>query len=233
MSEWFYINGVITVYPLGRTQAEKRYILETVIEHLPVVSGSEGDMDIHIIQRKDTNVSSTCDEFGQRTENLKDDSGRKYKGRIKYSRMRYQQIYHLLLDGALRDVYFEEGFKMFNKWLNRLAKRVFIDDILVKVKGYTKDKFNEKTYLFDRYKPYHTMEELPRWAQLYHSKGKEKELHYEPNWCEYLMWDKSDVSNSPLLLDYKYYFDEKLDEEMARRFCYEYQHYLGLDKRKE
>lgn len=28
MSNWTYINGTITVRPMGRTQPEKRYILE-------------------------------------------------------------------------------------------------------------------------------------------------------------------------------------------------------------
>ena len=45
MSWWTYINGTITVSPMGRTQAEKRYILETVLDHLPLVTGSERDHD--------------------------------------------------------------------------------------------------------------------------------------------------------------------------------------------
>ena len=41
MSYWTHINGVIDVSPMGRTPAEQRYILETVLNHLPIVSGSE------------------------------------------------------------------------------------------------------------------------------------------------------------------------------------------------
>ena len=44
MSWWTYVHGTIVVSPMGRTQAEKRYILDTVLEHLPVVSGSERDI---------------------------------------------------------------------------------------------------------------------------------------------------------------------------------------------
>lgn len=51
MSYWTYINGTITVRPMGRTQPEKRYILETVLNHLPRVTGSEGDMNTYIIQK--------------------------------------------------------------------------------------------------------------------------------------------------------------------------------------
>ena len=51
VSFWTYVNGTITVSPMGRTQAEKRYILDTVLEHLPLVTGSEGDMDTYNIHK--------------------------------------------------------------------------------------------------------------------------------------------------------------------------------------
>ena len=72
MSYWTYVNGTITVNPMGRTQAEKRYILETVLNHLPIVSGSERDMDTYIIQKNGTNSSCSCDEYGDMTNNLTD-----------------------------------------------------------------------------------------------------------------------------------------------------------------
>ena len=37
MSYWTYVNGTVIVSPMGRTQAEKRYILDTVLSHLPRV----------------------------------------------------------------------------------------------------------------------------------------------------------------------------------------------------
>ena len=51
MSSWTYIQGTITVSPIGRTQAEKRYILDTVLAHLPIVSGSKRDMNVYVIQK--------------------------------------------------------------------------------------------------------------------------------------------------------------------------------------
>lgn len=77
MSNWIYINGVITVDPLGRTQAESRYILETVLNHLPVVKGSEVDMQLYINQSRIYADSYTSDEFEQITNNLVDEYGRK------------------------------------------------------------------------------------------------------------------------------------------------------------
>lgn len=62
MSWWSYIHGTIEVFPMGRTQAEKRYILDTVLDHLPRVTGSEGDMDVYVIQKNGYNSSSSCDE---------------------------------------------------------------------------------------------------------------------------------------------------------------------------
>ena len=70
MSNWTHIRGMITVSPFGRTQAEKRYILDTVLEHLPRVTGSEGDMEVHVIQRSGHDMSCSHDEFGMRTNNL-------------------------------------------------------------------------------------------------------------------------------------------------------------------
>ena len=51
MSNWSYIQGTITASPIGRTQAQKRYILDTVLAHLPIVSGSERDMNVYVIQK--------------------------------------------------------------------------------------------------------------------------------------------------------------------------------------
>ena len=62
---------------MGRTQAEKRYILDTVLEHLPLVTGSERDMNVYVIQKNGDSSSSSCDEFGEVTNNLVDSYGNK------------------------------------------------------------------------------------------------------------------------------------------------------------
>lgn len=50
MSYWSFVHGTVTVLPFGRTQAEKRYLLDTVLDHLPKVTGSEGDMNIYLLE---------------------------------------------------------------------------------------------------------------------------------------------------------------------------------------
>lgn len=67
MSMWTHLQGVIEVRPMCRTDIESRYILETVLAHLPKVTGSERDMRINIVQPDFTAKSyseHTYDEFG-------------------------------------------------------------------------------------------------------------------------------------------------------------------------
>ena len=108
MSSWTYINGTVTVCPMGRTQPEKRYILETVLNHLPRVTGSGGDMDVYIIQKNGYNGLCSCDEFGEVTNNLVDKYG--YKSRSRGC-LRTQDEYILVVNAALRDREFEEIYR--------------------------------------------------------------------------------------------------------------------------
>lgn len=141
MSWWSYIHGTIVVSPTGRTQAEKRYILDTVLDHLPRVTGSERDMNVYVIQKNGHNSSSSHDEFGQRTNNLFDRYG--YKNR-EHGWLQMQDEYILVVDGSLRDREFEETFRAFQKWLIRLSKRVTVKSVLVKINDYDKSKLIRK-----------------------------------------------------------------------------------------
>ncbi len=206
MSWWTYINGTITVEPMGRTQAEKRYILETVLNHLPIVTGSERDMEVHIVQKDGDNEGCSCDEYGDRTNNLVN----RYDGHdYRTGWLRMQREYMLVITASLRDRHFEETFKEFNKWLNRLAKRVSILDVLVRVHDYEKEYlFNDKC---DVRSPYYQMEEYPSWSKA--SDG-------EPCWAEHLMWDRAKGSSYPIMLAYKYFEDPENDAEAQRRINY-------------
>ena len=48
MSCWTTVRGTLGVIPMGETDPHRRYVLETVLAHLPVVTGSEGDMNVYI-----------------------------------------------------------------------------------------------------------------------------------------------------------------------------------------
>lgn len=211
MSAWSYINGTITVHTMGRTQPEKRYILETVLNHLPRVSGSEGDMNVYIIQKNGHSGSTSCDEFGEVTNNLVDNYGHKSRER---GWLQTQNEYILVVNAALRDREFEETYREFMKWFVRLCKRVICEDVLVEIKGYNKStiikdrNIQKKKYSFKSV--FNELFEDPSWCN---DTG-------EVNWCEYLMWDRAKDSSYPMILAYKYYDDEENNKEVERRLNY-------------
>ena len=119
--------------------------------------------------------------------------------------LRTQDEYILVVDGSFRDRMFEQTFKEFQKWLCRLAKRVSVEDVLVEVKGY-----EEKVIIRNTNDVYGEMFESPTWCN---NDG-------EPNWCEFMMWDRAKDSNYPMMLAYKYFTDEENDQEVERRLNY-------------
>lgn len=191
MSWWTYITGVITVSPMGRTQPEKRYILDTALEHLPKVTGSEQDMHVHVVQKHGYNGSCSCNEFGEWIP-----------GECHHT----QNYYFLIIEASLRDRKFDETKRELNKWLNRLAKRVGISEILVRLEGQGRE------LIIADAKPYHQMAEWPSWTT---------ESGGEPMWCEYLMWDRAKDSEYPMKLAYKYFDDPENDAEVERRLAYD------------
>lgn len=214
MSWWTYVHGTVTVHPMGRTQAEKRYILDTVLEHLPLVTGSEKDMNVYVIQKNGHNSSSSCDEFGEVTNNLVDSYGDRNRKR---GWLRTQDEYILVVDGSFRDRMFDQTYREFMKWLCRLAKRVDIEDVLVEVKGWGQSTLIRNYHLTGKKSwetVYGQMHEKPSWCY-------DKDEFGEPNWCEYLMWDRAKNSSYPMMLGYKYYADEENDKEVERRIKYE------------
>ena len=212
MSSWVYINGTITVSPIGCTQAQKRYVLDTVLEHLPLVTGSEKDMDVYVIQKNGHNSSCSCDEFGERTNNLIDWYGDKTRSR---GMLCTQDEYILVVDAALRDREFDQTYREFMKWLVRLGKRVMIYNVLVKINGYNKSTIikdycvkNEK---YSWQNVFDNLFENPSWTN---DDG-------EVNWCEYMLYPRAKDSDYPMILAYKYFNDKENNEEVERRMKYE------------
>lgn len=127
MSMWTYVRGLIEIGAPGRTQAEKDYILQTVIDHLPKVTGSEYGMNVYTIRANGHNIWSNHDELDHLNWGFKT-----------------QSKYFLVLDGSLRDRRYEETFKELNKFLNRLAKRLPVNSMHVQV--YTYDHSHIHTF---------------------------------------------------------------------------------------
>lgn len=194
MSYWTHIRGTIIVSPLGRTQEEMDYILKTVLRHLPKVSGSENDMEIIVNQPSGWTMSTSYDEFDNYVGNF-ETNGR----------------YILTLYGNLRDRTFNETYKEFNKWINRLAKRIFTDEVFVNINGYNYSDNHEHNITINSNK-YYELFEQPTWYR--------NNKDGEPNWCEYLMYENAKDYRYPMMLAYKYINDEENDAEVERRIDY-------------
>ena len=194
MSFWTYISGIIEATSMGRTQPETRYILDTVLSHLPLVTGSENNMQTYVIQKNGHSISCSHDEFGQ-WSNLGNG----------HHRFELQDQYIIVVDASLRDRIFDETLKEFSNWLCRLSKRVMVNDVLVRIDGYDKHIILQNTD-----DVYGQMFEEPSWVG-----------STEPTWSEYLMYSKAKQSEYPMLLAYKYYSDKENDTEVERRMIYE------------
>lgn len=214
MSNWTYIDGIVKVSPMGRTQEEKEYILKTVLKHLPNITGSEEDVKIRIMEScGGTVTSSSHDEFQMRTDNLTDRYGQRNR---KNGWLECNEDYLIILEGHFRDRLFEQTYREFIKWLCRLAKRVSVDDILVRIKSYDKFEIITNPKLSTKYS-YET-----KFGQLFETPSWVSDTT-EPNWCEYLMWEKGIDTQMPMLLEYKYYNNDNNDKEVERRMKYDEQ----------
>lgn len=181
MSWWTYINGFIEVEPAGWTQPEKRYILETVLAHLPKVTGSEKDMFVHIVQKEGYSGSSNFNEFYEPVR--RDD-------------FETQDCYYLVLEGTLRDRMFNETLHELNKFLNRLAKRLYVDDILIRLSGHERcnNIVRRKEIIISNVNAYEGMYEC-----------NTSSCDCEHPWWEYLLWDRDKSGGFyPEKLTYKY-----------------------------
>ena len=201
MSCWTFIRGTITVSPMGRSQAEKRYILEAVLAHLPKVTGSENDMNVYVIQKSGYDQYCSHDEFGQYS-NLGN-------GNPSYRHPSFgvQCKYILAVDANLRDRTFAMTMREFSRWLCRLSKRLYVNDVLVEVNS----DFDEQSHIFrNENNVFGEMFEWPSWCD----KG-------ESNWCEFMMWNRAKESDYPMMLAYKYFDDPENDAEVERRIKYD------------
>ncbi len=191
MSIWAYVNGLINVDVAGRTQEEATYILHTVLKHLPRVGGDclDSVMNVYPIQQAGYNISTSCNEFGQITKECRQHS------------RHMQSKYIIVVSGDFRYSRKTEIIREFSHWLNRLAKRVRVDDLMVKVT----DDISEKAFMFEnRHDTYTELYEYPSWA-VGNEDGK-------PSWCEYLMWLTAKESELPIQLEYKYHNNKANDK---------------------
>ena len=104
-----------------------------------------------------------------------------------------QSEYILVVDGNLRDRKFAQTYREFIKWLVRLSKRLGVEEVLVEIKDHAKYSLIQNRNQGNDGKPFSETFEMVSWV--------EKE---ESNWCEYLLWEKSEESNYPSMLEERY-----------------------------
>ena len=182
MSAWSYIYGTIAVSSPGRSQAEVEYVINSILAHLPRVEGSEGDMNVSALKRDGYNVTKYSDEYFNRS-NLGERIYGHRNGKFftsKLTKFKIQNEYFIVVDGRLRDVYYEEAYKMFIKWLCRLSKRLSVDSILVSISGETYSFTSRKTIISDASK-YRKMFEHPSW-------NWDNDRDNPKAWWEHLLW---------------------------------------------
>ena len=149
------------------------------------------------------------------TNNLVDRYG--YKSRSR-GWLQTQDEYILVVNAALRDREFEQTYREFMKWFVRLCKRVGCEDVLVEIKGYDKStvikdrNIQRKKYSWKSV--FDGLFEDPSWC------NDSKDGYKEPNWCEFMMWNRAKNSDYPMTLAYKYFNDEENDKEVERRMNY-------------
>ncbi len=138
MSVWTHVNGVIEVDTLARSSAEAMYLAQTVVNHLPKISGSEGPAEYYLNLVSGYNMASTCDEFDRRS-NL-------------HRSFESQTRVLITIDGHLRDREFRRTLFETTKALARLSSRLWVLSCTVAVNGDYQDSyvFNNPEWILER-----------------------------------------------------------------------------------
>ncbi len=126
MSYWTYVTGVIEVDTCARSDAEAMYLAQTVVNHLPRITGSERNAEFHFSRPDGYCSSSNVDEF-DKPSNLYDD---------RHFRMfTTQEKILITVHGNLRDRTFKATLRETTKMLARLSSRLWVRECLVRVRS--------------------------------------------------------------------------------------------------
>ncbi len=155
-------------------------------------------MHVHVVEQAGCSSSCSHNEFGEslRHRHLPD-------GNLLHT----QDYYFITIEGDFRDRELSQTVREFTKWINRLAKRVEVERILVSIQD-----GEDGEYVFQNSEAYHQMFEWPSWCP---------ESGGEPTWAEYLMWERVKDDWYPMVLAYKYHKYADNDAEMERRMAYQ------------
>jgi len=142
MSKWTYVRGMIKVDTYADSDAAAMFMAQTVVNHLPRITGSESDAQLYCIRPNGHTGSSNVDEFNQ-SSNLYTDSY--------FKSFETQPAVIIVLDGSLRDRTFNETLQETTAMLTRLSSRLHIEACVVSVADYLGKSFvfNNPRWLID------------------------------------------------------------------------------------
>lgn len=182
MSFWTHVFGTVKVEPLGYSEHAREFVLKTVLDHLPAVTGSEGDMHVDVVPDCQKVSWSSSDEFGQEV----------WEGG--HRRMLGQSVaYFLVLHGDFRDRVFAQTKDEFDAWMETLAKRVRIRELMVRLTADTGDvttyedalfydgMFEEPSYQREEFETMTAIHRCPNWRYDFMP-----DMEGVGNWCEML-----------------------------------------------
>ena len=115
ISWWTYVAGVIEVDTFARSDAEAIYLAQTVVNHLPRITGSERDVEFHLTKPSGYCSSSNVDEFNQESDLYNDEFCRMFVT---------QERILITIYGNLRDRMFKRTLRETTKMLARLSSRL-------------------------------------------------------------------------------------------------------------
>lgn len=118
MSTCTHVLGTMEIDVYGCAQYECEYNLKKVLEHLPIVYGSEENMYItSFIKPGYGTVSSNTDEFDNFSNLAKNGKGKLFE---------FQTRYILVLSGDLWDTTYEQTYRSIVKCIRKIIKNFFL-----------------------------------------------------------------------------------------------------------
>ena len=180
MSFWTHVFGTIKVEPLGYSDHAREFVLRSVLDHIPEVSGSEGSMHVEVAKSQYQDMFSSTDEFGQS---------------LGGSMLGQTSSFFVTVYADLRDRMFAETKGEFDAWLQKLAHCVRVREIMVRV---TSDCGDEENYLDAT--PYYDMFDEPSYIR--DGFGRMSDVARCPDWRYDFMPDMSGVGNWCEVLPY-------------------------------
>lgn len=124
MSMWTYVRGVILVDTWADYTPAALYQAQSVVDHLPRITGSEGPVQFYVTSRRGYNMVRFCDEYDQQS-NLGE-------GRFQ-DKFKSQSEVLITLCGNLRDRMLPQTLRETTRALTRLASRLDVGTCLVSI----------------------------------------------------------------------------------------------------